>query len=297
MPTIPISVNFHIWKPCNDRCRFCFATFEDVRGYLSPDDAVQILCLLRQAGCKKVNFAGGEPTLYPHLGRVLREARCLGFVTSIITNGARLLQILETHAADLDWVGLSVDSAREDVQRALGRGRGDHVQRAITLFDKTHALGLRAKLNTVVTALNWQEDMSGFVRRVRPDRWKVFQVLPIEGQNDGRAEPLLITTEQFRAFVERHEVLRAEGLAPVTEDNNAMRDSYVMIDPWGRFFGNATGRYVYSDPILTVGVETALAQVGWNPEKFIERGGFYDWSPQGMQPPVRLRRRSSVQRR
>ena len=24
------SVNFHLWKPCNMKCRFCFATFQDV---------------------------------------------------------------------------------------------------------------------------------------------------------------------------------------------------------------------------------------------------------------------------
>ena len=291
MPVTPVSVNFHIWKPCNDACRFCFATFEDVRGHISADDAVRILILLREAGCEKINFAGGEPTLYPHLGRVLGESRRLGFVTSIITNGARLPQLLETNAADLDWVGLSVDSAREGVQSAIGRGRGDHVRRSVTHFEMIRARGLRAKLNTVVTALNWQEDMSFFVRRVRPERWKVFEVLPIEGQNDGQVEPLLITADQFRAFIDRHAVLRSEGLAPVTEDNDAMSGSYVMVDPLGRFFGNATGRYVYSDPILAVGVEAALAQIGWNASKFIDRGGLYDWSPPGEQRLVSLRGR------
>jgi hypothetical protein len=39
------------------------------------------------------------------------------------------------------------------------------------------------KLNTVVTALNWQEEMSMLVRRVCSERWRVSQVLPMEGQN------------------------------------------------------------------------------------------------------------------
>lgn len=30
----PVSVNFHLYKPCNYRCRFCFATFRDVDGHL-----------------------------------------------------------------------------------------------------------------------------------------------------------------------------------------------------------------------------------------------------------------------
>ncbi len=56
-----------------------------------------------------------------------------------------------------------------------------------------------------------------------------------------------------------------------------MRGSYVMVDPLGRFFGNATGRHVYSQPILDVGVDAALAQVGFVPTKFEARGGTYAW--------------------
>ncbi|MEK6607337.1 MAG: viperin family antiviral radical SAM protein [Myxococcota bacterium] len=277
----PISVNFHLLSACDAECTFCFATFRDVPGHLSTTDALHLIDRLRAAGAEKINFAGGEPTLHRDIGRLVSSARKAGLVTSIISNGARLRPLIEKHAADLDWVGLSVDSAREDVQAALGRGRGDHVRRSVELFDLVHARGLRAKLNTVVTALNCDEDMSAFVRRARPDRWKVFQVLPIGGQNDGRVEPLLISPDQFRAFVARHAALRPEGLGPVAEDNDSMTDSYVMVDPLGRFYSNATGRHVYSAPILEVGVEAALAQVGWDAEKFVERGGLYDWASPG----------------
>ncbi|MBA3546792.1 MAG: hypothetical protein H0T76_09945 [Nannocystis sp.] len=82
--------------------------------------------------------------------------------------------------------------------------------------DEIRARGLRLKLNTVVTALNWREDMSEFVRRVAPERWKVFQVLPIGGQNDGAVDDLLIDAAQFRAFVDRHVPL-ANNLAPIAE--------------------------------------------------------------------------------
>ncbi len=69
----------------------------------------------------------------------------------------------------------------------------------------------------------------------------------------------------------------AEGLGPVAEGNDDMQGSYVMVDPLGRFFGNATGRHVYSAPILEVGVEAALAQVGVSTAKFEARGGRYTW--------------------
>jgi radical S-adenosyl methionine domain-containing protein 2 len=272
-----VAVNFHLYKPCNYRCRFCFATFRDIRGQLDLEQSLRLLRLLRDAGCEKLNFAGGEPTLHPHIGALLAESRRLGLVTSIISNGARLSQLLAAHAADLDWVGLSVDSADESVQSALGRGTGGHVARSLVLADEIRARGLRLKLNSVVTALNWREDMSAFIRRVRPERWKVFQVLPVGGQNDGAVDDLLIDAGQFRAFVDRHAGLAAEGLAPIAEDNDAMTASYAMIDPLGRLFDNSAGRHTYSAPITEVGVERALRQIRFSLARLVARGGKYAW--------------------
>jgi radical S-adenosyl methionine domain-containing protein 2 len=273
----PIAINYHLYKPCNARCRFCFATFRDIHGSLAPDDARRLIACLREAGGEKLNFAGGEPTLHPHIAPLIEHARQLGFTTSIVTNGARLRPLLTAHAGALDWVGLSVDSGREQVQQALGRGRGDHVARSVELADLARATGVRVKLNTVVTALTCDEDMSPLVRRVRPERWKVFQVLPVRGQNDGSVEDLLISRAAFDAFIDRHRHLAAEGHAPIVEDNDAMRGSYVMIDPLGRFYGNTGDSYVYSEPILRVGVARALRQVGFSSDKLRARGGVYAW--------------------
>lgn len=276
-PSVPIAVNFHLYKPCNYRCRFCFATYRDIEGQISPPEARALLQVLREAGCQKLNFAGGEPTLNPRIGELVAEAKRLGFVTTLITNGARLDRLLDGHAHELDWVGLSVDSGDKGVQARLGRGRGGHVARSRTHAARVHALGLGLKLNTVVTDLNWQEDMRWLVRELRPARWKVFQVLAIDGQNDGDVEPLLISRAQFLTFIERHRELEAEGLGPIAEDNDAMTDSYAMIDPLGRFYGNHAGRYVYSRPILEVGVTAALAEVDFEVRRLVARGGLYRW--------------------
>ncbi len=277
---LPVAINYHLYKPCNLRCRFCFATFRDVRGQLSLVDARRLIERLREAGAEKLNFAGGEPTLHPHIGELVRYAKALGFVTSIVTNGARLEQLLEVAGGALDWVALSVDSADEETQRLLGRGKGTHVEQALRLADRCRELGVGLKLNTVVTALNWREDMSDFVRRFAPGRWKVFQVLRVVGQNDGVVEPLLITEGQFESFVARHSRLGSDGFAPVPEDNDAMTDSYAMIDPLGRFFGNSGGVQSYSRPILEVGVADALVEIGFDDDKFDARGGLWDWRSQ-----------------
>ncbi len=184
---IPPAVNFHLWKPCNLRCSFCYAAFDDdpslraVRGGLTEPDARHIVEMLRPAGVEKLTYVGGEPTLCPHLPALLRQSRDLGFVNTLVTNGFRLQRLLEEVSDCIDWVGLSVDSADETTQAALGRGRGDHVSKSIEHFQHLQEHRIRVKLNTVVTALNWRENLTEFVLRARPERWKVFRVLPIEG--------------------------------------------------------------------------------------------------------------------
>lgn len=282
--SLPLAVNFHLWKLCNYRCKFCFAEFDDdqqlkrIHGGLDLESCLAILEKLRNAGVEKINFVGGEPTICPHLPDVLKYARKLGFVTSIVTNGSKLEKILAGAPGCLDWVGLSVDSADEQTQAELGRGRGDHVQRSLELFDLLRRHGIRTKLNTVVTALNCQEDMSAFVRRARPERWKIFQVLPVDGQNNGKVEPLLIDQEKFQLFVARHDFLKAHGITLAPETNEDMTESYAMIDPIGRFFCNSGGRHHYSKPILEVGVDEAFRQVSFDAARFEGRGGLYEWS-------------------
>ena len=283
--SLPPAVNFHMWKPCNLRCRFCFATYDDdpalrgVRGGLPEADACKLIGMLRLAGVEKLNFVGGEPTLCPYLPALLRHSRNLGFVTTLVTNGAKLAQVLEAAPGCLDWVGLSVDSADEAIQAELGRGRGDHVSKSVGLFRLLHERGIRVKLNTVVTSLNWEEDMREFVQQVRPARWKIFQVLPVGGQNDGKVESLLITREQFEAFVARHRDLASDLLTIAAETTEDLTGSYAMIDPLGRFFADRGGRYAYSDPILSVGIEAAFRQIDFSLKKFEDRGGLYEYRP------------------
>lgn len=44
--------------------------------------------------------------------------------------------------------------------------------------------------------------MSAFISELRPERWKLFQCLYIDGENSGRVEHLLVTKE-VRVFSSR----------------------------------------------------------------------------------------------
>ena len=281
------SVNFHLWKPCNMRCRFCFATFQDVgqdvlpRGHLPRVGCLSVVEALASAGFDKVNFAGGEPTLCPWLPDLIRRARELGCTTSMVTNGSRITpEWLDRVDNSLDWATLSIDTVDPQKLEASGRTTrtgplsGDDY---LVVIDMLKERGIRLKINTVVTRSNCGEDLTGFIARARPERWKLLQVLSVIGQNDGMVDDQVITPEQFDGYVARNRGVETMGIAVIPENNDLMTGSYVMVDPAGRFFDNTAGAHVYSRPIVEVGVDVALKQVSVDPDKFRLREGLYDW--------------------
>ncbi|MCC6559382.1 MAG: radical SAM protein [Polyangiaceae bacterium] len=272
------------------RCRFCFATFEDViadrlpRGHLAREDACRTVDILARR-FRKVTFAGGEPTLCPWLDQLVDVAHRAGATTMLVTNGSRLhpgggLAL----AGKLDWIALSLDSASDPTHARLGRalhGEAIPADQHVAAMDAARRAGVRLKVNTVVTALNAGEDMSALIARLRPERWKILQVLPVEGQNSGRLDGLICSPEAFHAFVERHRGLERQGIRLVPEENEDMRGSYAMVDPAGRFFDNTGGGHRYSAPILEVGIDRAWSEVAFRMGRFLGRGGDYDFDRRG----------------
>ena len=282
------SINFHLWEPCNMRCKFCFAGFKDVKqsilpkGHLPREDAISVVDRLIEAGFEKINFAGGEPTLCPWLPDLIRRAKERGMTTSIVTNGSRITnRWLHDVNGSLDWVALSIDTVDPGTQRRLGRAlRGTRPitkEEYLRIASEIKRRGIRLKINTVVTSETWQEDFTSFIRLANPERWKMLQALPVKGQNDEHIADFEIATEQFEAYVSRNRIVENAGISVVPENNELMTESYVMIDPAGRFFDNSQGAYTYSRPILRVGVERALKDVSINPGRFLRRGGQYAW--------------------
>ena len=281
------SVNYHLWKPCNMKCGFCFATFQDVgqehlpHGHLPRDESLEIVEALAGAGFDKINFAGGEPLLCPWLPDLIRRARELGLTTSIVTNGSFISpEWLDRVDGSLDWAAVSIDTVDPAKLNRMGRttqsgplSEADYLR----VTDMLKQRGIRLKINTVVTRLNHTEELAGFIAKARPERWKLLQVLPVRGQNDGQVDDLVISSEEFARYVARNRHVESEGIVVTPEDNDLMTGSYVMVDPAGRFFDNVAGTHVYSRPINQLGVDAALGEVSIDTDKFGSRGGLYEW--------------------
>ena len=283
-------INWHITEACNYRCLYCYANWkgngrelmhdipattrmlEDLWQHFHPQNLANPLrCQMDWQGIR-LNLAGGEPLLYPErVLQILSAARDIGFTASLITNGSLLSpELAEQLAPYLSVLGVSVDSNITTINRQIGRQcrRGllltiDQLEAAIAAAKRRNAK-LQIKLNTVVNALNHHEDFYALIRRLAPRRWKVLRMLPVV------TSALMVSDADYQAFVTRHQFL---GDILCAEDNVEMVDSYMMIDPLGRFFQNALDQsgYRYSRPVPEVGVAQAFASVGMDPTKFCAR--------------------------
>lgn len=281
---MPRSINLHLTHECNYRCRFCYFTKPGHLASLPPtleptlplDGQLKLQSMLVEAGTERITYAGGEPTLIPHLEELVLQWHELQGGDApramIVTNGAALYErrLLRMQLA-LAAVKLSAESSSDGVEAALGRGYGSHPSLVMSRADLLHRLGIRVDLNSVICRLNLKEDLTPLVQRIRPRFWKVFQVLPVPGQNDRSISELSITAEEFSDFLSRYPHLRD---VLVSEDNDTMRGSYAMVDPLGRFFQSTTSGYVRSKhSILDVGVTRALDEAGLDWERYDRRGG------------------------
>ena len=268
------TVSFHIVKPCNMGCKFCYATFDDMSGVkmLPLEEAKVIVDKLNDGGVQKITFAGGEPKLYPHLWEIVAHAKMLGMTTSVITNGSLWsFQDLIDYQGILDWFGLSVDSLNEETNVKIGRTSKMMID-YYDFVDNVNMLGYRLKINTVVNHYNWEENMLPFIHHCMPDRWKIFQTLRVQGQNDKQFDEIKCTTEQFQHFVKNNDYRNM-----VPENNEDMTGSYLLVDPTGRLFENSKGQHTYSDPLQDNSLSHCLEQIELNRYRFIKRGGIYEW--------------------
>jgi len=292
--TYQLVINWHITEACNYGCKYCYSAWEKQKGhrdvvkdmlasrslirevydFFRPGNTENPLSHQLQWRSVRLNFAGGEPLLYDQqMPELMRFAHEVGFQTSLITYGSRLTgALLSDLAPYMSWIGLSLDSVDAQVNQRIGRA-----DRRGNLLDVTrlcHELkaardantNLKLKVNTVVNAANANENFSNLIRELSPEKWKILRMLPVVNRN------LAVSDDMFDEFVVRHSAFQEISRV---EDNSEMLESYIMIDPLGRFYQNGqdtlVNGYQYSRPVLEVGAAAAFANMRFSPTRYAAR--------------------------
>ncbi|KAL2005907.1 hypothetical protein VTN00DRAFT_10400 [Thermoascus crustaceus] len=232
-------------------CGFCFHT-EKTSHVEKFKDMQRGLRMLKEAGMKKINFAGGEPLLYPVLLRKL-----VIFCKEDLSLDKLSENFMFRAGRYIDIIAVSCNSFDEKLSIQIGRGQGNHLEQVQEVARPCRKYGVKFKINTVINRYN---------------------VVVIEDENDSDetirdARRFQITDEGFQRFCDRH----SQQACFVPEPNNVMRSSYLMIDEYMRFLNKGIGEPTES--ILDVGVDRAIENVYWDQDSFHERSGFATQTP------------------
>ncbi|MBH1987127.1 MAG: radical SAM protein [Burkholderiales bacterium] len=285
-------VNWHVTEACNFKCQYCYAEWQrgehprevihrpeararllgELAQFFAPENASNPLTRSLRWNSIRLNIAGGEPLLYDReVLSIAQQARNLGFAVSVITNGSLLSPELTKELAPLiSMLGVSVDSVSSDTNKLIGRmsrgGKTLAIEQLAEIFRNARQQNplISIKINTVVNQANRHDDMSDAVQSFGPDKWKIFRMLPIT------TDRLMVTGGDYKKFIDRHE---GHGLPMSVEDNSDMIQSYIMVDPQGRFFQNKTESrlYQYSRPIHEVGARAAFNEVKFSMNAYMRR--------------------------
>jgi MoaA/NifB/PqqE/SkfB family radical SAM enzyme len=118
----PLLLHYYITTRCNARCGFCRIWEEPATPDASFDAVAANLAAARKAGCKFVDFTGGEPLLNAQLPDFLCTAQTLGFCTSVTTNCLLFPARVKELAGLIDLLHFSIDADTPELHDAL-RGK------------------------------------------------------------------------------------------------------------------------------------------------------------------------------
>ena len=291
-------VNFHICEACNYHCKHCFAKF-DCRKMLSAEEWIRIADNVIGSGMvREINIAGGEPMLHPGLMEIARYIRERGVDVSLITNGHYMTpDWIRENAGVFKTIGLSIDTLDTERQKNLGRcdRKGGHltpeqVDERIRLLRETNP-NLRIKLNTVVSAVNRDDNLAEMVKGWKIDRWKIMKMQLFEngcfsnrcieideagyGGYVGRA-----LTEFGLSYQDADSmVYDADGTEIVAE--KVLRASYIMIDANGWLVDDSQNdSYTKISDCLEEPFADGYARLPLNQENYLKR---YEETPRNPQ--------------
>lgn len=259
-------INLHITDACNFKCKHCFAHFGAKRNLSVKEWKSIVDNMLENCNVRRFNLAGGEPLLYGNILELSDYIRSKGSEVSIITNGINLSEkkIDQFMQYGISMIGLSIDSANPKTLRQLGRNTASgnilEPERCVSLCRYIKGKGITLKINTVVSLLNYAEDLNSFIRKASPDRWKILKMKKLENcLFDNTA--LLISDIQFDNFVNCH-----KKIPSIVE--RSMANTYIMVDAFGNLVDTGSSKNTPVANLLKTGFNEAFAWLNFDYEKY-----------------------------
>lgn len=146
-----------ILEACNADCFMCeFALSRDSYRF-TVDDFAELLPQAVDAGVGYVRFTGGEPLMHQQVVQLVEAGTAAGMRMSLITNGFRLPQMVDTlAAAGLAQIVVSIDGSSGATHDVYRRTPGCF-DRALEGLRAARAAGILTRVNTVAGPHNYEQ--------------------------------------------------------------------------------------------------------------------------------------------
>ena len=129
----PVLCNYYLTYRCNATCSFC-DIWERPSPYVNLETAKKNFADLKKLGVKVIDFTGGEPLLHREVDVLLKEAKRLGFITTLTTNTLLYPKLAERLKGLVDMLHFSLDSPIEDEHNeSRGVNCFGHLQESIQI--------------------------------------------------------------------------------------------------------------------------------------------------------------------
>ena len=263
-------VNLHLLEACNFRCKYCFAHFNYMK--MLPVNTWKSIVdnISSSINVKRFNLAGGEPLLYPDLQELMLYIKEKGFEVSIITNGFLLTEeFIKRNKGVLDCIGISVDSFDTDTLINLNcktsKGEILDKNRLLSICKLINECDIDLKINTVVSKLNYNQDLSPVLKDIKIDRWKILKMKLYQDCGFDNSD-LDISMDEFRYFVKTH-----ENLIPNTVVEDTLKNSYIIIDSEGYLIDNSCDKNIKTINVVNEDFLTGFKNLSFDKELYFSR--------------------------
>ena len=146
---IPLVVGWAITNRCNYRCKYC-GIWKKKERELSTQQVFSIIDELKQTGCQRIVFTGGEPLLRKDIGRIINYCKENCFEIGINSNGSLFKEKIN-EIKKIDTLTLSLDGPDKIQDKLRAKGSYKKTIEAIEIAQKNN---INVFLTTVVSKQN-----------------------------------------------------------------------------------------------------------------------------------------------
>lgn len=211
----PTSAMIEVADRCNETCVHCYQV-QGQKGEMPADQIFEILKDLADSGILFLTISGGEATLRSDLLDIIREARSLGFVITLFSNGLRMTRDLARELATLEVREVQISLYSDQAQKH------DWITQVPGSFAKTVAgirhlveagVAVMVKSPLMVTNMKRQDEYESWIASLGAVPSIGTDLMPREG-GDRSPEAMRADAKNIVAIHERLGLLPEPGIQP-----------------------------------------------------------------------------------